>query len=39
MCFEEGFSANFFKLSSKDFWYLFLLASVCTAYALLPQFM
>jgi drug/metabolite transporter (DMT)-like permease len=33
LCFEEGFSANFFKLSSKDFWYLFLLASVCTAYA------
>ncbi|PQV49040.1 EamA-like transporter family protein [Jejuia pallidilutea] len=33
LCFEEGFSSNFFKLSSKDFWYLFLLASVCTAYA------
>lgn len=31
--FEGGFSADFFKLSTKDFWYLFILASVCTAYA------
>lgn len=31
--FEGGFSADFFKLSAKDFWCLFILASVCTAYA------
>lgn len=31
--FEGGFSADFFKLSVKDFWCLFILASVCTAYA------
>lgn len=33
VCFQDGFSLDFFKLSSKDFWYLFILASVCTAYA------
>ncbi|TBN04674.1 DMT family transporter [Hyunsoonleella flava] len=31
--FKGGFSVDFFKLSTKDFWYLFILASVCTAYA------
>jgi drug/metabolite transporter (DMT)-like permease len=29
----EGFSTNFFKLSVSDYGYLFILASVCTAYA------
>lgn len=33
LCFGEGFSVDFFQLSSKDFLYLFILASVCTAYA------
>lgn len=31
--FEGGFSSNFFNLSTKDFWCLFILASICTAYA------
>jgi len=31
--FGEGFSADFFNLSQSDFLYLFILASVCTAYA------
>lgn len=31
--FGEGFSVEFFKLSTSDFGYLFILASVCTAYA------
>ncbi|MBU3821429.1 DMT family transporter [Flavobacteriaceae bacterium XHP0103] len=31
--FEGGFSKDFFQLSAKDFWYLFILASICTAYA------
>ena len=35
--FEGGFSAVFFKLSTKDFWYLFILASVCTAYAFIAS--
>lgn len=30
--FGNGFSREFFVLSMSDFWYLFLLASVCTAY-------
>jgi drug/metabolite transporter (DMT)-like permease len=33
MLFSGGFSFEFFKLSSSDFVYLFILASVCSAYA------
>lgn len=33
LCFEGGFTKDFFMLSARDFWYLFILASVCTAYA------
>ncbi|MDG5493064.1 DMT family transporter [Psychroserpens sp. SPM9] len=33
MIFQGGFSADFFILSSNDWFYLFILASVCTAYA------
>lgn len=31
--FEGGFSLDFFNISAIDFWYLFILGSVCTAYA------
>jgi drug/metabolite transporter (DMT)-like permease len=31
--FGDGFSTHFFDLSTPDFWYLFILGSVCTAYA------
>lgn len=37
LCFGEGFSADFFRLSESDFWYLFILASVCTAYAFIAS--
>lgn len=30
---KEGFSIQFFQLSASDWWYLLVLASVCTAYA------
>jgi drug/metabolite transporter (DMT)-like permease len=33
MLFEGGFSWQFFNISAKDFWYLFVLGSICTAYA------
>lgn len=33
LIFENGFSAEFFNLSSLDYGYLFILASICTAYA------
>ncbi|WP_100609858.1 DMT family transporter [Confluentibacter lentus] len=33
LIFEGGFSLQFFNLSGIDFWYLFILGSVCTAYA------
>lgn len=33
LIFQDGFSAEFFKLSSTDWIYLFILASICTAYA------
>ncbi|MEL0457043.1 DMT family transporter [Flavobacteriaceae bacterium SZ-1-7] len=33
LCYGEGFSHDYFKLSTSDFIYLFILASVCTAYA------
>ncbi len=35
--FRGGFSADFFSLSVKDFWLLFILASVCTAYAFIAS--
>ena len=37
LCFGEGFSKDFFSLSQSDFWYLFILASVCTAYAFIAS--
>jgi drug/metabolite transporter (DMT)-like permease len=33
LLFEGGFSFHFFNLSGIDFWYLFILGSICTAYA------
>jgi drug/metabolite transporter (DMT)-like permease len=33
LLFGQGFSKDFFKISTSDFGYLFILASVCTAYA------
>ena len=35
--FGEGFSEGFFHLSHSDFGYLFILASVCTAYAFIAS--
>lgn len=35
--FGEGFSAEFFNLSTSDFGYLFILASICTAYAFIAS--
>lgn len=35
--FGKGFSADFFNLSSSDFGYLFILASICTAYAFIAS--
>ncbi|MFV9550554.1 DMT family transporter [Algibacter sp. PT7-4] len=37
LCFGEGFSKTFFSISLSDFWYLFILASVCTAYAFIAS--
>ncbi|WP_223551622.1 DMT family transporter [Aestuariivivens sp. NBU2969] len=37
MLFDGGFSTDFFLLSAADFWYLFILASVCTAYAFIAS--
>lgn len=37
LCFGEGFSAEFFSLSTSDFWYLFILASICTTYAFIAS--
>lgn len=37
LCFGDGFSKDFFSLSLSDFWYLFILASVCTAYAFIAS--
>lgn len=34
---EGGFSADFFTVSAADWWYLFILASVCTAYAFIAS--
>ncbi|MEZ4796396.1 MAG: DMT family transporter [Flavobacteriaceae bacterium] len=33
LLFRDGFTSNFFNLSSSDWLYLFILASICTAYA------
>jgi len=33
LIFEGGFSLQFFNLNGIDFWYLFILGSICTAYA------
>jgi len=33
LLFQDGFTANFFNLTDSDWFYIFLLASVCTAYA------
>ena len=35
--FGDGFSKEFFNLSTADFWYLFILASVCTTYAFIAS--
>ncbi len=35
--FEGGFSYDFFRVSTADWWYLFILASVCTAYAFIAS--
>lgn len=37
MFFGEGFSIDFFSLSQSDFGYLFILASICTAYAFIAS--
>ncbi|GAA4954167.1 DMT family transporter [Algibacter agarivorans] len=37
LLFGEGFSVDFFNLSSSDFIYLFILASICTAYAFIAS--
>ncbi|WP_034040743.1 DMT family transporter [Wocania ichthyoenteri] len=35
--FGEGFTGDFFNLSTSDFGYLFILASICTAYAFIAS--
>ena len=35
--FDGGFSLDFFKISAADFWYIFILASICTAYAFIAS--
>ncbi|SFZ95086.1 EamA-like transporter family protein [Flaviramulus basaltis] len=37
LCFGDGFSADFFNISKSDFGYLFILASICTAYAFIAS--
>ena len=37
LCFGEGFSTSFFSISLADFKYLFILASICTAYAFIAS--
>tara|TARA_R110001583_G_scaffold3282_6_gene21234 strand:+ start:99 stop:995 length:897 start_codon:yes stop_codon:yes gene_type:complete len=37
LLFKGGFSIEFFKLSFADFGYLFILASICTAYAFIAS--
>lgn len=36
-CFGTGFSSSFFNISTSDFGYLFILASICTAYAFIAS--
>ncbi|WP_346881134.1 DMT family transporter [uncultured Algibacter sp.] len=37
LCFGDGFSVDFFSISKIDFFYLFILASICTAYAFIAS--
>ena len=37
LCFGESFSTKFFSISWADFKYLFILASICTAYAFIAS--
>jgi len=37
LVFYDGFSVDFFQLSDSDYLYLFILASVCTAYAFIAS--
>ncbi|SFD32819.1 DMT family transporter [Algibacter pectinivorans] len=37
LIFGNGFSKDFFNLSASDFWCLFILASICTAYAFIAS--
>ncbi|MHA7943475.1 DMT family transporter [Formosa sp. 3Alg 14/1] len=37
LIFGSGFSQEFFILKTSDWWYLFILASVCTAYAFIAS--
>ena len=37
LCFGGGFSKEFFNLSTSDFWFIFILASICTTYAFIAS--
>jgi len=37
LLFSHSFTPNFFQLSSKDFMYLMILSSICTAYAIIAS--
>ncbi len=37
LIFEDGFSISFFKIGASNFWYLIILASICTAYAFIAS--
>ncbi|WP_282124300.1 DMT family transporter [Algibacter mikhailovii] len=37
LCFGDGFTKDFFNISPSDFKYLFILASICTAYAFIAS--
>jgi len=37
LIFRDGFSLEYFQLSGKDFFYLLILASICTAYAFIAS--
>jgi drug/metabolite transporter (DMT)-like permease len=37
LLFSNSFSADFFQLSAKDFMYLMILSSICTAYAMISS--
>lgn len=34
---DSGFTAEFFTISSSDWWYLFILVTICTAYAFIAS--